>query len=105
MKLINDNGKWTKIKIDEFGWPEYQEAADRLVSREYPGYFASDLSHYNLENRDVEEIKLHPCRGIGGLIERLSKTVYLRIIKNEGALPQKLNKKNEEKETVDNKNR
>lgn len=105
MKLINDSGGWTKITINEFGWPEYQEAADRLVSREYPGYFASDLNYYNLECRDVKELELHPCRGVGGLTERLDKTVHVRIINSDRKKLQKLNKKNEEKEAVGNKNR
>ena len=81
MKMFNvKTGQRTKIAINEFGFPEYQEAADRLMSRQYKGYFASSLSFYNLENRHETNIELHPCRSVGNLTETSSETLCFQIV-------------------------
>ena len=81
MKMINvKTGQRAKITINEFGFPEYQEAADRLMSRQYKWHFASSLSFYDLENRPKTNIELHPCRSVGDLTEVSSKTVLFQIV-------------------------
>jgi len=81
MKMLNvKTGQWVRITINEFGFPEYQEAADRLMSRQYKWHFASPLSFHNLENRHETTIGLHPCRSVGDLTETSSKTVCFQIV-------------------------
>jgi len=88
MKLkCTETGRTTEIKKNEFGLPEYQEAANRLIGREMPGYFAADISHFNLENRpgqcrfDVEAVRV-----VGGMTEHSGEVFNFEILKNPAAV-------------------
>lgn len=90
MKLINtDNNQFTAIKNREYGWPDYQEAANRLAARLMPGYYADCISHLNLENRpERTEFDVEIVRSIGGMTEHTGKYISVRIekLKNPAAV-------------------
>ena len=83
MKMVNEKtGKYTMIKNDEFGWPQYQEAANRLVNRIMPGYFADNISHYNLDNRpETTEIEIEPVCSVGSMTEHTGKSLWFKIVR------------------------
>ena len=81
MKFRNEEtNQWTKVKNNEFGYPEYQEAADRLVSRIEPGYFAGPIRYYDIDRRtSLMNIKLEICRSLDDLIEHTGRHIYIKI--------------------------
>lgn len=81
MKFRNEEtGQWTKVKKDQFGYPEYQAAADRLVTRMEPGYFAGPIHYYDIDRRtSLINIKLEICRSLGDLIEHTGRHIYIKI--------------------------
>jgi hypothetical protein len=71
-----DTGKWTLIKNNEFGEPDISAAADRLVARENPGYFASRAVGWdNLPDKFNASL----CRSIGDLTEHTGERYEFRI--------------------------
>jgi len=85
MRLINTKtGQYTKIKNNEFGWPDYESAVNRLAARVMRGHFAASIAHYNLENRpertEIEtEIEVEIIRGVGNMTEHTGHKMILKI--------------------------
>ena len=71
-----DTGTWTQIKNGEFGEPDISAAADRLVARETPGYFAVRAVGWdNLPDEFTADI----CCVAGDLTEHTGRQYSFRI--------------------------
>jgi len=83
MKLVNtETNQFTTIKKNEFGWYEYEDAANRLIARVMPGYSADSIAHYNLDNRpETTKFEVEAVRGVGGLTEHSGELFYFEIVK------------------------
>ncbi|MFI5304311.1 MAG: hypothetical protein ACHQYP_05880 [Nitrospiria bacterium] len=77
MRLLNtETGQWTRVKKNQFGFLDFSGAADRLVGRYMPGYFAVRASAGWDDLPDEFEAEI--CRGLGDLTEHTGEKIYLK---------------------------
>jgi hypothetical protein len=84
---LEAEGKKTRVKDNEGGGREWQDAFDRLIGRLYPGYYCESIAWANLDLREQKDymplpssLTVRPVRTIGGMQETLRYFIEVWII-------------------------